>query len=71
MSENYFDKIKIMLVSFKRALLTRANCWPENIKRIIMDNGGSHKSKEIKDIVKKSKNILQYSVPYKPKTNAI
>jgi hypothetical protein len=38
---------------------------------IIMDNGGSHKSKEIKDIVKKSKNVLQYSVPYKPKTNAI
>ena len=36
-----------------------------------MDNGGSYKSKEIKDIVKKSKNVLQYSVSYKPKTNAI
>lgn len=36
-----------------------------------MDNGGSQKSKKIKDIVKKSKNVLQYSVPYKPKTNAI
>ena len=38
---------------------------------IIMDNGGCHKSKLVKDIVKTSKNTLQYSVPYKPKTNAI
>ena len=36
-----------------------------------MDNGGCHKSKLVKDIVKTSKNTLQYSVPYKPKTNAI
>ena len=38
---------------------------------IIMDNGGCHKSKLVKDIVIISKNTLQYSVPYKPKTNAI
>lgn len=38
---------------------------------IIMDNGGCHKSKLVKDIVITPKNKLQYSVPYKPKTNAI
>ena len=36
-----------------------------------MDNGGAHKSQKIKDIVKESKNNLLYSVPYRPKTNAI
>ena len=38
---------------------------------IIMDNGGSHKSKEIKNKLGKSGNHLLYSVPYRPKTNAI
>ena len=38
---------------------------------IIMDNGGSHKSKEVKQAVSDSKNTLLYSVPYRPKTNAI
>ena len=38
---------------------------------IIMDNGGAHKSQKVKDIVKESKNTLLYSVPYRPKTNAI
>lgn len=38
---------------------------------IIMDNGGPHKSKSINEIIKQSQNKLQYSVPYRPKTNAI
>jgi transposase len=38
---------------------------------IIMDNGGSHKNKNIKDVILKSNNKLLYSVPYRPKTNAI
>jgi transposase len=38
---------------------------------IIMDNGGSHKSSKIKTIVEEKHNQLQYSVPYKPQTNAI
>jgi len=36
-----------------------------------MDNGGSHKNKNIKDVILKSNNKLLYSVPYRPKTNAI
>ena len=38
---------------------------------IIMDNGGAHKKKTIKETVEKTGNYLQYSVPYKPKTNAV
>ena len=38
---------------------------------IIMDNGRSHKSKEIKKEVEKTGNQLLYCVPYKPKTNAV
>lgn len=38
---------------------------------IIMDNGGVHKSKNIKECVSESNNTLLYSVPYRPKTNAI
>jgi len=38
---------------------------------IIMDNGGAHKSKNIKECVLESNNMLLYSVPYRPKTNAI
>ena len=38
---------------------------------IIMDNGGAHKSKKIKDCLIHSKYNLLYSVPYRPKTNAI
>ena len=38
---------------------------------IIMDNGGAHKHKDIKTSVEKSQNKLLYSVPYRPKTNAI
>jgi len=38
---------------------------------IIMDNGGSHKSKEIRKYIEKTGNKLQYSVPYRPRTNAI
>lgn len=38
---------------------------------IIMDNGGCHKSQIVRDIVAKSGNQLQYTVPYKPKTNAV
>jgi len=37
---------------------------------IIMDNAGSHRNIIVKDKVKNSKNILLYSVPYRPKTNA-
>ena len=36
-----------------------------------MDNGGAHKSKNIKECVSESDNTLLYSVPYRPKTNAI
>ena len=36
---------------------------------IIMDNGGSHKSKDVQEYIKNTKNQLLYSVPYKPKTN--
>ena len=38
---------------------------------IIMDNAPSHKSKLIQNKIKKSNNVLRYSVPYRPKTNAI
>lgn len=38
---------------------------------IIMDNGGPHKSHLVKEAIVETKNQLQYSVPYKPKTNAI
>ena len=38
---------------------------------IIMDNGGSHKSKVVQEYIKDSKNHLLYSVPYKPKTNSV
>jgi transposase len=38
---------------------------------IIMDNGGSHKSKQITKYIEDTGNKLQYSVPYRPKTNAI
>ena len=38
---------------------------------VIMDNGGAHKSKIVKEAVKDTKNTLLYSVPYRPKTNAI
>ena len=38
---------------------------------IIMDNGGSHKSKEIKNKIAEYGNHLLYSVPCRPKTNAI
>lgn len=36
-----------------------------------MDNGGSHKSSQVKSAISDSKNTLLYSVPYRPKTNAI
>jgi hypothetical protein len=36
---------------------------------IIIDNGGVHKSKNIKYCVSESNNTLIYSVPYRPKTN--
>ena len=38
---------------------------------IIMDNEGAHKSKNIKESILESNNTLLYSVPYRPKTNAI
>lgn len=38
---------------------------------VIMDNGGSHKNKLIKTKIEEIGNELLYSVPYKPKTNAI
>lgn len=38
---------------------------------IIMDNAGSHRNIIVKEAVCTSNNILHYSVPYKPKTNAI
>ena len=38
---------------------------------VIMDNGGAHKSNLVKEAIINSKNKLLYSVPYRPKTNAI
>lgn len=38
---------------------------------IIMDNGGAHKNNLVKKAIKESYNSLLYSVPYRPKTNAI
>ena len=38
---------------------------------IIMDNAGAHKNKLVKSVITKSKNYLHYSIPYRPKTNAI
>ena len=38
---------------------------------IIMDNAGSHKNNIVKESILKTKNTLHYSVPYRPKTNAI
>ena len=34
---------------------------------IIMDNGGAHKSKNIKESILESNNMLLYSVPYRTK----
>jgi transposase len=38
---------------------------------IIMDNSPSHKSLKIKEEINKTTNTLQFSVPYRPKTNAV
>ena len=38
---------------------------------IIMDNAGSHRNNSVKEVILKTKNLLRYSVPYRPKTNAI
>jgi transposase len=38
---------------------------------IIMDNGGAHKNECVKQTIKETNNSLLYSVPYRPKTNAI
>jgi len=38
---------------------------------IIMDNAGAHRNKIIKNYINDSGNQLHYSIPYKPKTNAI
>ena len=38
---------------------------------IIMDNAGSHRNIIVKEAVSKTNNTLHYSVPYRPKTNAI
>jgi len=36
-----------------------------------MDNGGAHKKECVKETIQKTNNSLLYSVPYRPKTNAI
>ena len=36
-----------------------------------MDNAGSHRNIIVKEKITKSKNTLLYSVPYRPKTNAV
>ena len=38
---------------------------------IIMDNAGAHRNKIIKKNINDNGNQLHYSIPYKPKTNAI
>ena len=40
-------------------------------KLIIMDNAPAHRSSQIKELLKTKNNKLLYSVPYRPKTNAI
>jgi len=40
-------------------------------KLIIMDNAPAHRSSQIKELLKTKHNTLLYSVPYRPKTNAI
>ena len=36
-----------------------------------MDNAGSHRNIIVKEKITKSKNTLLYSVPYRPRTNAL
>ena len=36
-----------------------------------MDNSPSHKSLKIREEINKTTNTLQFSVPYRPKTNAV
>ena len=36
-----------------------------------MDNSPSHKSLKIREEISKTTNTLQFSVPYRPKTNAV
>ena len=36
-----------------------------------MDNTGSHRNIIVKEAVSKTNNTLHYSVPYRPKTNAL
>ena len=36
-----------------------------------MDNAGAHRNKIIKNYINEIGNQLHYSIPYKPKTNAI
>ena len=38
---------------------------------MILDNGGAHKSKDVREIIENNGNNLLFSVPYRPKTNAI
>lgn len=38
---------------------------------IIMDNRGAHKNECVKQTIQETNNSLLYSVPYRPKTNAI
>lgn len=38
---------------------------------IILDNAGSHRNKNVKIAINNSGNTIHYSVPYRPKTNAI
>ena len=40
-------------------------------KLIIMDNAPAHRSSQIKELLNTKNNKLLYSVPYRPKTNAI
>ena len=50
--------------------------WIENKNKyknylIIMDNGRAHKKECVKETIQETNNHLLYSVPYRPKTNAI
>ena len=46
--------------------------FPKSLSLLtIMDNSPSHKSLKIRDEISKTTNSLHFSVPYRPKTNAV
>lgn len=54
-----------MITFLKQYVLQKKN------NLIIMDNSPSHKSLKMREEINKTTNTLHFSVPYKPKTNAV